>query len=558
MRTAGLFCAGMAGWAGLAAADATPAAVGGAATVAPDATAAAVAGMPALPAEAQDWAAAQTPAGIADRAAHDEAARAAGAAAGLPVYRIAAVIHPGVGVVEGWMTVEAAAEPGAPWDRVRLALRPAAALFADASLVVTSARVLARSDGGPTGTIPVQRPPTDDAARELSLAPALPAGARITLAVDWRMTLSKTDGDGGLDTRGAHGCVLWRWYPELCARRDGQWQSAEDTLAAGRLADHACAIGVPAGWDLVGTGDPVGTPAGPLVEHRWLAPRCRHLGLALGHFHRAESVVGAGADAVTVRSWWWTGDDNGGRRALAAAAAAMARHGALLGDFPRRTLDVVEADIGAPGMAAGNLVMLPALAYPAPLRPAKAAKDLPDDLVHAAALMTAHAWWEDVIGCASDRQPWLAEGLSGWCAGDDLAHLADAATAVTVLEDRLAEFREAVQDQDQALDGPPAAYPGDLWAGMADKGTLVLVALRRQMGDAAFREFLGDLARSRAGQGLDGAGFRAALAARLGEKPAAAFYATWIHDGKVGMRDFSALVAAERAAASASAAASSP
>jgi hypothetical protein len=484
-----------------------------------------------------------TSAGAADRAGHDVEAR----------YGITAVVDPERGLVRGRMHIST--HGCLNFDRVELRLRPRIGLIDDASLVVTSARLLSSS---PLPSATVQMSPLGDACTIVHRA--LAPGGMNDIDLDWKAKLSNTGGGGGLDASGDAGAVLYHWYPEL-ARRDahGAWVPVTATTIPPdvALADATFTLAVPVGWDVAGAfGATAAISAdGKYREYRWRNPLCRQNAIAIGHFASATCAVGAGADGITLQSWWLPGDENGGRRALAAAAQAIDHDSALLGPYPFRHLDIVDADVDEPGFAADGLILLPQRDYPALLRPKQAAKDLPDDLVTFALDGIARRWWSGVIGTDAAREPWLAEGLAGWCTVDSTAALAGAPTAATVLEDRLAEFRENTQDHDVVLDQDPSAYAGDHYAAMRDKGTLVLVVLQARLGDAVFRAFLGDLAQVRYGEALDGARFRAALAKRIGTPAADAFYARWIHGGALDMAAFTGITRAERAAASASAAA---
>jgi hypothetical protein len=205
-------------------------------------------------------------------------------------------------------------------------------------------------------------------------------------------------------------------------------------------------------------------------------------------------------DGVTVRVATY-GLDNPARAQAAPAGRGevIAYYKGLLGDFPFPEFEILEINDYGYGQAPPGTMFITKEAFD-PLV-GDMSRNSAQNIVKTFAHEIAHQYWGIVVRVPAPEEQWLAESFAEYC-------------AALFLKDRRSEAafestrKRWVRGADFAGDAAPIPMANRVWiAGDAvrraeirngllyDKGPLLLAAIHRRLGDAAFRELLGRVQR---------------------------------------------------------------
>jgi hypothetical protein len=347
---------------------------------------------------------------------------------------------------------------------------------------------------------------------------------------------------------GEEGILLGYFYPILATRpaalHEIRFPIGINSLVQAELADYEVGLTLSAaGAQVVSSGRPV---RGSVVEgrrpvHRFVGEARRGFALVIGERLRAvEKVLGR----TTVVSWYHEGDQRAGERVLDQLVAALGIYREAFGEYPYEYLQAVEFPVAAGYSAIDlpGLVVLPQAYYID--FGSVAASRLPgvireqEDVIRASFELNvvqsvAHQWWGRVVGADAERSPAVSEALALFAAvyyhekryGPALAesivrrYVRGAYQAYRMLDGVDEEAERPLKEYDSVLQ-----YAAIIQA----KGALLLLALRRELGDEQTLAILRDFYREYAGEQVTAEQFQRFFQLRSGEsKVVRALFQRW-------------------------------
>ncbi|RME83219.1 MAG: M1 family peptidase [Caldilineae bacterium] len=158
---------------------------------------------------------------------------------------------------------------------------------------------------------------------------------------------------------------------------------------------------VPSTVTLIATGVEISrTESSPgWTQHVFVTGPVREWSMMMGEQFRRQSLV---VDGVTINSYYLANDERSGRSALAKAASVLRVYNRLLGPYPYKELDIVEAPTRYLGMEYSGLNFIGLDTYRNQI-------ETQEILI---AHEIAHQWWYNLVGSDPFRYPWLDEGLA--------------------------------------------------------------------------------------------------------------------------------------------------
>jgi hypothetical protein len=215
------------------------------------------------------------------------------------------------------------------------------------------------------------------------------AGATVVVRLTFTLTVPGNDND-----RVAHAgdtLRLGSFLPLLAWEPGVGWATEPATAIHGEaatspVADYDIALTLPAGYDVLGTGEHG-------VDGHWRASAVRDVAFSVGHFDVAEQDV-AGVH-VTVGIDRSVGEDP--HHDLALIADALPKYEARFGAFPWPVYTVAMT----PGFTGG-------IEFPLHVMQAPGSQDR--SVVHE----LAHQWFYSLVGNDQARDPWLDESLASY------------------------------------------------------------------------------------------------------------------------------------------------
>lgn len=318
-------------------------------------------------------------------------------------------------------------------------------------------------------------------ALRIALEPPLRAGEAISVVLPFEIAVCGPIGGAQPQRFGITEGVLIAptFYPILPRMVAGYWL-VEDAPPGGDTttsdsAFYEVEISYPASLGLAASGSLVQEVelADGRARATFVSGPMRDFAFALGAFERFEKQVGE----VLLRAWLLPQHGDDAQRLLNAAAEQMALFERLVGPYPFRELDLVDAPGAFAGIEYPGLIYLGTLGTPWLIEPT----------VHE----VAHQWFYSLVGSDQIHEPWLDEALATYGEVLYLEYEGRAGDATGLLT----SFRNAVRliDNNQlpiglALGGYPSA--DDYAVIVYYKGALFFDALRMEIGDRAFFEFL--------------------------------------------------------------------
>lgn len=336
------------------------------------------------------------------------------------------------------------------------------------------------------GTMVAAELTASDTAARVALPVPLEPGESVDLAVPFRVDVSGQILSGRPKRFGITNGVLLAptFYPLVPRFVAGEWElvvppEGGDTTTS-ETAFYEMTLRVPTGFDLIATGIEVDRQENNdgSATVRILSGPVRDIAITLGTFvHFSETQSG-----VTLHAWMLPDHEDELGTVMGPALRQMAILSDLVGPYPYTELDIIDA----PGAFGG--IEYPGLIYIGTV----GSSWVTEPVVHE----VAHQWFYAVVGNDQVTQPWLDEAAATYATALYYEHAVNPGRGTAYLSD----FRDFIREADRAdtpIGGAVADYVpfGDYGALVYGKGALFFDALRSEMGDEAFFDFLAHIYR---------------------------------------------------------------
>ena len=317
-------------------------------------------------------------------------------------------------------------------------------------------------------------------AARLPLASPLAPGQRVDLSADF-----SARADAGLEQGARYGLthgvlIAPTFYPIIPRIVNGQWQSqwpaSEGDVSNSDSAFYAYRVTAPAGLAIAASGVVVDqSQAGDTQTQTVLTGPMRDIALAVGDLRLAQRTL---SDGIKINAWVLPAHAAQGPQLADQGAGQVQNLEAEVGPYPFGELDIVDT----PGAFGG--VEYPGLVY---IGVVSARGNFEEATVHE----VGHQWFYSLIGDDQLLQPWLDEAAASYT---ELLY-AEKYGGAGAAQQALSYFQaEAASASDPNW---PIGLPVDQYSGLNDyaaivygKGALFFAALRQQLGDDVFFQFL--------------------------------------------------------------------
>jgi hypothetical protein len=334
-------------------------------------------------------------------------------------------------------------------------------------------------------------------AARLPLSTPLAPGQRLDLEAEFTAR-ADSGAEQGARFGLTHGVMLApTFYPIIPRIVNGQWQSqwppSAGDVSNSDTAFYAWRVTAPAGLAIAASGVVVDqTQSGGSQTQTLLTGPMRDIALAVGDLRRAQRTL---ADGVLVNAWVLPEHAAQAQQLVDEGAGQVQNLETLVGPYPFAELDIVDT----PGAYGG--VEYPGLVY---IGVVDAQGGFEEATVHE----VGHQWFYSLIGDDQLLQPWLDEAAASYT---ELLY-AEKFHGPAAVRNDLAYFQgEAGSASDPNM---PIGLPVDGYSSQNDyaaivygKGALFFDALRRQLGDQTFFQFLHDYYKQYKYGFADSAGF---------------------------------------------------
>jgi hypothetical protein len=410
----------------------------------------------------------------------------------LSAIRMDVAFDPAIGTIGGEMSVTWRNPASEPLGDVWFRLFPNAFYYGEGDLQVADVTV------GGAPVIPDLA--LDDTALRVPLPVPVDPGASVEIALTFTSTVpADSTGSYGIfsrDTRNGS-WVLADWYPILAVWEEGSGWALPEATAFGDptyapSAFYDVQVTAPDDLGVVATGVlATETTENGAVTRRFVAGPARDFVLVADDDSRPLSQE---VDDTLLTLWTPPSLAPAvAEQTLAAAADALRFYNQRFGAYPAREIDLVQIDpSGALGIAWAGLLFLDG---PALLN--TYGEHNPEGLATVVAHEVAHLWWGILVGGDSNKHAYIQESLATVSSLLYLKETRGAEVAAAELDawvtgpafDLLAAG-DAVVDTPVAMGDDPA-----IWSDAAyGKGSLGFLAIREEIGAAAFETALHDLA----------------------------------------------------------------
>ncbi|EFO79106.1 Peptidase M1 membrane alanine aminopeptidase [Oscillochloris trichoides DG-6] len=395
-------------------------------------------------------------------------------------YQIIAALNPDNLSISGTVTLDLRNRTGVALDRLYFHLYPNHPDFGG-RLNVTSATV----NGNPVAS-EVQYSDTLLALKlESPLAPE--ASAQVILgfrAQTPRAASRKTFGafnyEAGVWSMANFYPILARYFP------DSGWDTrpivSRGDFTVSSVALYDVTIDAPQGWRLIGSGVSISnTEVNESIQRQRFVsgPQREFYFAALQGLHAAETVV----DGTRIVSYFQPGMAEAGQKSLEIAEQSLRAFNNRYGPYPLAELEVIQSALTQfYGMEYPGVVLIEQSLYKRPS----------DDFEVTIAHEIAHQWWYSQVGNDAQGEAWLDEGLASYA---QVIYYEEIGQPDAV-EEELQYFRSTFHNaraagRDAPLDTPASELGGGRYYPLNyAKAPLFFHALRRQIGDAGFTQFL--------------------------------------------------------------------
>ena len=330
----------------------------------------------------------------------------------------------------------------------------------------------------------------ENSAAVVSLPQPLASQAALELYLEFEALLP-AEGGGNHSTFGFAGGVLAlaQFYPTVPRIGSAGWDLQSPPLFGDMTtADpglYDVWITAPAAMTVVATGVTVQTSAAADGVKTWYI---------VGGPQREFNLVGSSAFTVqsrrvgdvAINSYFDADDAEGGAAVLEWASQAFDIYQQAFSAYPYTELDIVATPTDAGGVEYPGLVVIADRLY-----------DQFDDVGSffqiAVVHEVAHQWWYNLLGNDQVREPWLDEAVTQYATVLFYEDRYGAEGRAGVLRSFNERWNRVKATNDQPIGLPVASYEGRAYGAIVyGKGPLFLLALREQMGDAVFAQFLAD------------------------------------------------------------------
>lgn len=314
-------------------------------------------------------------------------------------------------------------------------------------------------------------------AARLPLAEPLAPGAAVEVEAEF-----VTRAEPGLErgarfglTRGA--LIAPTFYPLIPRLVDGAWQvepppGGGDTTNSDS-AFYAWRVTAPAGMEIAASGTVVDAALGGGAQTQvLLTGPMRDLALVVGDL----DVSQRDADGVLLNAYLLPTHAELAGDVLDQAAAQVETLTALVGPYPFAELDIIDAPGAFGGIEYPGLILIGVIDEDGSYETAN---------VHE----VGHQWFYSLIGDDQLLEPWLDEAAASYTEILYAEHAVSAAAARRALDDNW-DYLEWAGDPTRPIGLPVADYDDDYGLIVYGKGTLFFDALRRELGDGVFFDFL--------------------------------------------------------------------
>jgi hypothetical protein len=458
------------------------------------------------------------------------------------LYRIGARFDPDQHIIVGLETVQVTNTENTALDELYFRLFANAPEYNEGGIEVSDVRV----DDKPAES----RLELNDTALKVALPAPLPVGNKIGVSLHFTTTVPTSGGGYGTFNEQNGTFALHNWHPELSVYENGAWQnhpvSALGDPQNTDASNYLVTVIAPQAFEIIASGTELArSTVGADLAHEFASPLTRNFVLtASNHLKRATQQVGE----TKVNSYYLASDEAGGQTALKDASKALEIFSQRFGAYPYSEFDVAEVALGggAAGVEATGLILINSEMYSpdvgnsldeiGSLFGSTSSLDLLGFIV---AHETAHEWWYSTVGNDSFTQPWLDESLANWSAAFYIDQSADKQTGLMARDLFIRLPYELVLNQgDRKLDQSVDAFDEtDYEAIVYGKGALMYDALRQQLGDEKFFEFLSRYARENQFKRADRSIWRKTLAEVAGQNAADAFYQKWVQGDQIRESD---------------------
>jgi hypothetical protein len=410
----------------------------------------------------------------------------------LSAIRMDVALDPASGAISGEMSVTWRNPASQPLQDVWFRLFPNAFYYGEGGLQVADVTV----DGAPV----VPELALDDTALRVPLPAPVDPGESAELALTFTSTVpADSTGSYGIFSRdtGNGSWVLADWYPILAIWEEGDGWALPEVTSFGDptyapSAFYDVQVTAPDDLEVVATGVlATETKANGAVTRHFIAGPARDFVLVADDDNAPLSQE---VDDTLLTLWTPPSlDPAAGEQALETAAGALRYYNQRYGVYPGREVDLVQIDpSGALGIAWAGLLFLdgPALL-------STYGEDHPERLATVVAHETAHLWWGILVGGDSNKHSYVQEGLA---TVSSLLYLKEAlgpeAAAAQLDAWVTGPASTLLAAGDAIVDVPLAAgYDATIWSDATyGKGSLGFLAIRDEIGAAAFDRALHDVA----------------------------------------------------------------
>jgi hypothetical protein len=410
----------------------------------------------------------------------------------LSAVRMDVALDPAIGAIGGEMSITWRNPASQPLNDVWFRLFPNAFYYGEGGLQVADVTV----DGAPV----VPELALDDTALRVPLPAPVDPGESAAIALTFTSTVpANSTGSYGIfsrDTRNGS-WVLADWYPILAVWEEGDGWALPEATAFGDptyapSAFYDVRVTAPEDLEVVATGvvtsetDEAGT-----ITRDFVAGPARDFVLVADDDNAPLSRQVNG----TLLTLWTPPslDPAIGAQTLETAAGALRYYNQTFGAYPAREIDLVQIDpSGALGIAWSGLLFLdgPALL-------STYGEHDPNGLVTVVAHEMAHLWWGILAGGDSNKHGYIQESLATVSSLLYLKETLGPEAAGAELDAWVTRPAfDLLAAGDAVVDVPVAA--GDdpnIWSNATyGKGSLGFLAIRQEIGAAAFEAALHDLA----------------------------------------------------------------
>jgi hypothetical protein len=459
----------------------------------------------------------------------------------LSAIRMDVALDPARGVIRGEMNITWRNPASEPLSDVWFRLFPNAFYYGEGGLQVADVTV----DGTPVSP----ELALDDTALRVPLPVPIDPGQRAEIALTFTSTVpADSAGSYGIFSHetGNGSWVLADWYPILAVWEEGDGWALPEATAFGDptyapSAFYDVRVTAPDDLGVVATGVlATETNEHGAVTRRFVAGPARDFVLVADDDYAPLSQE---VDGSLLTLWTPPSLDPAiAEQTLDTAANALRFYNQRFGVYPAREVDLVQVDpSGALGIAWAGLLFLDG---PALLN--TYGEHDPEGLATVVAHEVAHLWWGILVGGDSNKHAYIQESLATVSSLLYLKETLGTEAAATELDAWVTgPAFDLLAAGDAVVDAPVAA--GDdpaIWSDAAyGKGSLGFLAIREEIGAAAFETALHDLATRFAWGEMTPDDLRAAFE-RASGRDLDALWSHWFDEAAMTHEEIEAIAAA--------------